>query len=114
MNQRDRYNVTIYKGETFTTVVELKDKDNQAIDLTGATIVSSCRSKTSNDVVFSFVCTVNTPPTSGVFILSLPSSSSTNLSPTKNLVYDVKISWTNGETKFWLGGDVEVRDTVTQ
>jgi hypothetical protein len=43
----------------------------------------------------------------------LPGATSLALTPQKGLVYDVKIAWTGGDTKYWLGGDVEIIDTVT-
>jgi hypothetical protein len=113
MSKRDRYNIVIYRGETFSTLVELKDASGAPINLTGSQIQSQCRNRTSNAVEFSFVCTIQSPASSGKFLLSLPSSSSSSITPQKNLVYDVKISWTGADTKFWLGGEVEVRDTVT-
>lgn len=113
MARRDRYNIVIYKGETFTTVVELNDSTGANINLTNATITSQCRNKSTNAVVFSFVCTIQSPATNGIFTLSLPANSSANLTPQKGLLYDVKISWAGGDTKFWLGGDVEIADTVT-
>lgn len=113
MSKRDRYNITIYRGETFSTLVELKDATGSAISLTSSQIQSQCRNKSSNAVVFSFTCQVVNPSADGKFILSLPSGTSSPLTPQKNLVYDVKITFPNGETKFWLGGDVEIRDTIT-
>jgi hypothetical protein len=65
-------------------------------------------------VVFSFVCSVTSPATNGIFTLSLPAANSINLEASRSLIYDVKISWTNGDVKKWLSGDVEIIDTVTQ
>lgn len=113
MTNRDRFNIKIYKGETYSTQVELKDSNGNAIPLTAATITSQCRSKTNNDLVFSFTCSIVSPASNGVFVLSLPAATSASLEPRKNLVYDVKISWAGGEIKKWLSGDVEIIDTVT-
>lgn len=113
MAKRDRYNINIFRGETFSTIVELKDSSGAAINLTGATITAQCRNKTTNAVVFSFICTKQVPDSAGIFVLSLSSASSQSLTPQKNLSYDVKIAWAGGDTKFWLGGDVEIIDTVT-
>ena len=113
MSKRDRYNITIYRGETFSTIVELKDKLGASIDLTNATITAQCRNKTTNAVVFTFLCTKQNPNTNGIFILSLSAANSQSLTPQKGLVYDVKIAWSGGDTKHWLGGDVEILDTVT-
>jgi len=35
------------------------------------------------------------------------------LTAQKNAIYDVKIAWTNGTVKRYLGGDVQIVDTVT-
>lgn len=113
MSRRDKYNIVIYRGETFSTIVELKDSANASIDLTGSTITAQCRNKATNTVVFSFLCTKSSPNTDGIFTISLSSASSISLTPQKGLVYDVKIAWAGGDTKYWLGGDVEILDTVT-
>ena len=111
--KRERYNITIHKGESFALAVALKDTTGTAIDLTNATLTSQCRDKSSNAVLFSFVCTVSNPATTGQFTLSLGASTSATLTPQKALSYDVKISWTNGTVKKYLGGDVQIVDTVT-
>ena len=111
--KRERYNITIHKGETFALAVALKDSTGTAIDLTNATLTSQCRDKSSNAILFSFVCTVSNPATDGKFVMSLGASSSASLTPQKALTYDVKISWTNGTVKKYLGGDVQIVDTVT-
>ena len=111
--KRDRYNISIYKGETFALVVSLKDTDGTAIDLTNATLTAQCRDKSSNAIVFSFVTSVSAPATQGKFTLSLSANSSASLTPQKALSYDVKIAWTNGTVKKYLGGDVQIIDTVT-
>ena len=111
--KRERYNITIHKGETFALAVALKDSTGTAIDLTNATLTSQCRDKSSNAILFSFVCTVSNPATDGKFILSLGAVTSSTLTPQKALTYDVKIAWTNGTVKKYLGGDVQIVDTVT-
>lgn len=111
---RDKFNIVIYRGESFTTEVQLKDSNNTPISLSGATLTSSCRSKSTNTQLFTFTCSVVNPAANGVFNLTLPANASSSLTPQKNLVYDVKISWVGGDTKYWLGGDVEIIDTITQ
>lgn len=111
--KRERYNITIFKNETFATAIALKDKNGTAIDLTNATLTAQCRDKSSNAVLFSFVCTVSNPATNGQFVLSLSASASSSLTAQKNAVYDVKIAWTNGTVKRYLGGDVQIVDTIT-
>lgn len=111
--KRDKFNIVVYKGETFTTLVSLTDNTGAPISLQNCTITAQCRDKSTNEVVFSFVCDIQTPASGGEFILSIPAANTSGLQPRKNLVYDVKMSWAGGDTKFWLGGDVEIRDTIT-
>lgn len=111
--KRDKFNLVIYRGETYSTLVSLKDNNGAAITLQNATITAQCRNKATNAAVFSFVCTIQAPASGGEFLLSVPAGTSAPLTPQKGLVYDVKISWAGGDTKYWLGGDCEIRDTVT-
>jgi hypothetical protein len=111
--KRDKFNIVIYKGETYNTLVSLKNNTGAPISLTGATITAEAKSKSTNATVFTFVCSVQSPATGGEFMLSVPAAGSANLTPQKNLSYDVKIAWAGGDVKYWLGGDVEIRDTVT-
>ena len=111
--KRDKFNIVIYRGETYSTLVSLKDNNGAAISLQGATVTAQCRAKETNTAVFSFVCSVNAPASGGEFLLSVPAGTSAPLTPQKGLIYDVKIAWAGGDTKYWLGGDCEIRDTVT-
>ena len=111
--RRDRFNIVLYKGESFALVVELDDRTGTAIDLTGATITAQCKVKSTNTTLFSFSTAINAPATDGKFTLSLPAATTASLTPQKGLVYDVKIAWSSGEVKYWLGGDVDLIDTVT-
>lgn len=111
--KRDRFNITIFKNESFALAVALKDANQTAINLTGATLTAQCRDKSSNAVLFSFACTVTAPANNGQFVLSLSASSSVNLAAQKSAIYDVKISFSNGTVKRYLGGDVQIVDTVT-
>lgn len=111
--KRDKFNIVLYRGETYSTLISLKDNTGAAITLQNATITAQCRDKATNAAVFSFVCSIQAPASNGDFILSVPAGTSAPLTPQKNLMYDVKIAWAGGDTKYWLGGDVEIRDTVT-
>lgn len=111
--KRDKFNIVLYKGETYSTLIAITDNAGAPITLVNATLTAQCRDKSTNTTVFSFVCTVQAPASGGEFILSCPASTTAALTPRKNLVYDVKIAWAGGDTKYWLGGDVEIRDTVT-
>lgn len=114
MTNRDRFNIKIYKGESFVLQCELKDANGSPISLQGATLSSECRSKQTNAVVFNFSCSVIAPASNGIFTIGLSAQNSSTLQATRNLAYDVKISFVGGEVKKWLSGDVEVIDTITQ
>lgn len=111
--KRDKFNIVIYRGETYSTLVSLKDNNGAAISLVGATVTAQCRSKSTNTAVFTFVCSVSAPESGGEFLLSVPSGTSAPLYPQKGLIYDVKLSWAGGDIKYWLGGECEIMDTVT-
>lgn len=112
--RRDRFNIVLYKGESFAVVITLEEQATyNPIDLTGATITAQCKVKSTNTTLFSFNTAINAPATDGKFTLSLPAATTASLTPQKGLVYDVKIAWVGGDTKYWLGGEVELIDTVT-
>ena len=109
---RDKLNLKIYRGETFNYVIALKSA-GVAIDLTGCTLLAQCRDKSTNAVVFTFVSTLDVPSTAGKFILNLSASASAALTPSRNLYYDVKITFPSSEIVRWVQGDVTILDTVT-
>lgn len=111
--KRDKYNINLYKGESFALSVQLKDSSGVAINLTGAVITSQCRDISTNSVLFSFVPSLSATPTDGKFTISLTASTTAQLSPQKNAYYDVKIVWPSGEVKKYLSGNVQIFDTVT-
>lgn len=111
--KRDRYNINLYKGESFAMVSQFKDNAGVPFDLTNATITAQCRDIQTNSVLFSFVCTKSATPTDGKITLSLSASNSASLTAQKNALYDVKIAWTDGTVKKYLGGSVTIIDTVT-
>lgn len=111
--KRDKYNINLYKGESFAFVAAFKDANGTAIDLTNATITSQCRDKSTNAVLFSFVCTKTATPSDGKVTLSLSASNSGSLTPQKNASYDVKLAWNDGTVKKYLSGDVTIIDTIT-
>jgi hypothetical protein len=111
--RRDRFNIAIYRGETFSLAVELKDADGAAITLVNATLTAQCRVKATNATLFTFNTSIVSPASDGKFSITLPGATSLALTPQKGLIYDVKISWLGGDTKYWLGGDLDIIDTVT-
>lgn len=110
---RDKLNITIYKNETFTYVLQLLDSTGTPIDLSGANLVSQCRDKTTNNVIFNFVCNLEAPYSQGKFTINLSAANSANLTPNKNLYYDVKMTFVTGEIIRWVQGDLQILDTVT-
>jgi hypothetical protein len=111
--RRDRLNITLWKGESFSMLVALEDENGTAISLTGATITAQCRVKATNATLFTFTTAIVSPASGGKYTISIPASTTSGLTPQKGLVYDVRISFAGGDVKYWLGGDVELYDTVT-
>lgn len=111
--RRDRLNIGLWKGETFSMLVTLQDDNGAAINLTAATITSQCKVKATNATLFSFTNTIVAPATDGKFTISIPAGTTSGITPQKGLIYDVRISFAGGDIKYWLGGDVELYDTVT-
>ena len=111
--RRDRLNISLYKGESFSMLLALEDIDGTAISLTGATITAQCRVKATNTTLFSFTTAIVAPASNGKFTISIPAATTSGLTSQKGLVYDVKIVFAGGDTKYWIGGDCELYDTVT-
>ena len=99
----------------FSMLVKLEEEDGTAISLTGATITAQCRVKATNEALFSFTTAVVAPSliVTGKFTISLPAATTSNVTPQKGLVYDVKIVWAGGDTKYWLGGSAIMRSTLS-
>jgi hypothetical protein len=110
---RDKHNIKIRVGETFKQVFKIVDSLGSPIDLTGATILSQCRDKQTNALKFTFVSTIDSPATTGIFMLSITDENTAVLNPQGLLKYDVKITFATGESVSWVRGDLQILERVT-
>jgi hypothetical protein len=111
---REKLNLEIYKGETFSIVIALKDAVNDPIDLTGASISAICKDKSSNNTICTFTTNITSPSSDGEFTLSLSANTSESLVASNNYIYDVKITFSSGEVVKWISGSVSIKEMVTQ
>jgi len=110
---RDKLNIVIYKGESFSMVFALKDSIDAPIDLTGASINALCKDKSSNNTIFTFTSVISQPTTDGEFTLSLPANTSESITASNNYIYDVKITFASGSVVKWISGNVQIKESVT-
>lgn len=105
-------NITIYKGDSYSHQVNIKNSANVAINITGRTYISQIRkSKASESVVLSFTTTV-TNAANGVLTMSLSSSETSNINTG---IYYYDLQETNGSTITTLmGGKVTVTGEVSR
>lgn len=105
-------NISIYKGDTYTHEVSIKDSSNTAIDISGRTYLAQVRrTASSTDVVLTFTSTV-TDAEGGVLQLSLTSDQTSNLQ-SGNYTYDLQE--TNGSNVLTLMyGSITVTGDVTR
>jgi hypothetical protein len=75
------YKINLIQGETFNLKFTYKDDQAtpQPISLVGYTIVGSVKSTTSSLKSYPFTVTYNSPKSDGVFYLSLPYSTISNI-----------------------------------
>jgi len=105
-------NISIYKGDTYTHEVTLKDASNAAIDITDRTYLAQIRrSASSADIVLTFTSTI-TNASGGVLQLSLTSAQTTNLQAG---TYTYDLQETNGSNVLTLMyGSITVTGDVSR
>lgn len=111
---------TIDQGSDLALQLELVDPDGTTKDLTGysaaAKMKKSFNSSAENTVDFTAI--IADPSTSGVVTLSLTNLQTDALSPRGRYVYDVEISYVDGEgntiIERVLEGKIKVNPSVTR
>jgi hypothetical protein len=98
----------IYRGDSHRLRVRFFDQAQQPVDLTGVIAKSEIRDRPAGTQVFPFTCLVTLP---NIIELFLPSQESQKL-PAKG-VWDLQLSYGNGEVKTPLAGPVTVTPDVT-
>jgi hypothetical protein len=120
----NEYNFRINQGEDFTLQVELRDENNDPIDLTGHVFSGQMRNTASSDDIaasFSFNILDQITDTGKVEILLAASVSSAMTLPSSPnakrklalFAYDIE-SVSSGTTSRWLEGIVSMSPEVTK
>lgn len=115
------HNLVLYKGRTFSESFQLLDDFDTPIDITGATAESQVRD-VAGVLALDFAATV-TAPTNGVLELSATPAETDTLNAQNSFIeqtgnveylYDVVITYANGEVDTLFEGTVRVIQGVTQ
>ena len=102
--------ITIYKGDTYTHEVRIKNSANTAINITGRTYKAQMRkSKASDEIVISFTTTI-TDAANGLVTFSLTAGNSSNIN-VGTYYYDFEerlYEWQDREdyTRVWQTTDI--------
>lgn len=103
--------LVIYKGDYVRLLLTVKDAAGQPLNLTGATAKAVLKSDYSDRDPKPFTCTIATPANGQVVIFL--SSSVTSLLLPGSYIWDFQITFSDGETRTYLAGDVTVYNEVT-
>lgn len=108
-----KYDFTLYQGATFSTTLQIKDANDDAVDITNYTFAGQIRtSHHSGDIQATFDITVANAAT-GTVSWQLSSTNSA-LVPAQQCVYDVEMTQSNGDVIRILEGFVDVKANVTR
>ena len=105
-------NITIYKGDSYTHQINIKNSSNIAINITGRSYSSQIRkAKSSESIVATFSTTI-TDASNGVLMMSLASGQTSGINTG---IYYYDLQETNGSIITTLiGGKVTVTGEVSR
>lgn len=104
-------NLIIEQGADFMSVLQIRDTDGLAIDLTGYTGEAQMRKEITSNTAVNFVVTLE--PVDGKVYLALPSAVTANLEHQK-YVYDCFLTSANNIVSKIIEGTVTVSPSVTR
>lgn len=109
-----RYDFDLDQGATFNRTIQIKDKDNDPVDISGSySFAGQIRtSHTSPDVAATLSFTVMDGE-NGVISMSLSATDSASV-PGQQCVYDVEMTQPNSKVIRLLEGFVNVKPNVTR
>jgi hypothetical protein len=102
--------LVIYKGDYVDIYVTIKDNAGTAIVLTGSTPKAQLKSDYNDRAPKDFTCTLT--GTTGQVRIYLPSSVTSTLIP-GSYIWDFQVTFSGGDTRTYLAGDVTVYNEVT-
>jgi len=102
--------LVIYKGDYVRLLITVRDSANALVDLTGATPKAALKTDYNDRDPKFFTCslTANT----GEVLMFMGSSTTSTLLP-GSYIYDFQITFSDGNTRTYLTGDVTVYNEVT-
>jgi len=105
-------NISIYKGDTYTHEISIRDSSNTAINISDRTYVAQIkRSSGASDSVISFTSTI-TDAANGVLQISLTSAQTSEL---QSGVYKYDLQETNGSNVLTLmTGNATITGDITR
>lgn len=107
-----KYDLTIYRGDSFQKRFQLRDSEGALQNLTGFSIVSHLRSRATAQGFVSLNASIIVAE-EGLWSLSLTPSDSSNI-PFASGVYDVEVTYPSGAVKTILFGHVLIKPEVTR
>lgn len=102
--------LVIYKGDYVRLVINVKDSNNAAVNLTGAVPKSVLKSDYNDRNPKPFECTLTA--NIGEVLIFMSSATTATLLP-GSYIYDFQITFADGNTRTYLTGDVTVYNEVT-
>lgn len=106
-----RYDIEMYKGDTFSFALKLMNASSVVIDMTGWTVSAQMKTYT-NGVVGSTVSgsfTASTPNNTGVVSFTFDSTSLA----AGDYIYDVQFTDTSAQKRTFIGGKVTVTADIS-
>lgn len=111
-------NLSIYKGDTFPFTIRIQglDEDGEStgyLNLTGCVPLAQIRATPTSDVLVSFTCSIPTQTGAdlGRVNLRLESEDTDEL---VSGVWDLQLTWPNGDVFTYLAGKVTVTGDVSR
>lgn len=105
------YDIAIDQGETFTLNVQIRDPNtNASIIPLIASAKSQIKEAPHGTLFGEMVCTIDV--VNDCVKIFLPASISAALNSPR-VVWDLKITYTDGQVKFPIGGKIKITSTVT-
>jgi hypothetical protein len=111
---------TIDQGSDFALQIELVDPDESTKDLTGFSVSAKMKKtfNSSDDSTVDFTAIIPDPSTDGIVTISLTNLQTDMLTTRGRYVYDVEISYVDGEgntiIERVLEGKIKVNPSVTR
>lgn len=113
-----RQNLTVYQGADYQRALELKDNNQDLMDLTGYTFRGQAKAKYSDaSAAFTFEFTLRDQVTdTGVVDMVIPASETAALAITRlsKYIYDIEMEDADGIIRRIVEGEIQLHPEVTR